>query len=374
MRLIIILFCFLPSLLFSQDLILDTIQHDGIDRDFILNVPTHYDGTKPMALIFNFHGFGSNSTQQMFYGDFRSIAEEEGVILVQPQGTLFGNQAHWNVGGWTNGSTVDDVGFVKTLLEYLVENYNIDETRVYATGMSNGGYMSYQLACQLNDKFAAIASVTGSMTPEIFNNCNPDRPTPVMQIHGTDDLVVPYDGADFSYSIDEVMAYWIEHNNCNPNSFEVEIEDINSMDGTTATYFQYSECDNNITTELFRINGGGHTWPGSVFGGAGTNLDINGTQEIWKFFSKYDINGLLPSSISNVPNLTSVNIFPNPANESINIESTIVQDGKLYNLLGKELKSIKLNEGITSLDLSLYDNGVYFLKTTNSSTRFVLSK
>ena len=366
-----IIICLIPSLLFSQDLVLDTISQDGLERNFIINVPTDYNPNNSYPVIINFHGFGSNSTQQMFYGDFRAIAESEGIILVQPQGTLLGAQAHWNVGGWTNESTVDDVAFTDALLDHLSQRFNIDETRMYATGMSNGGYMSYLLACQLGDRFAAIASVTGSMTPEIIDNCNPSHPTPIMQIHGTSDFVVPFNGADFSLSMDDVLDYWVTFNNCNPTPEEVEILDSNTSDGTTATYFIYSECDNNITNEFYRINDGGHTWPGTAFGGPGTNQDINASQEIWKFFSKYDINGALPSSTEDQIISTSVNVCPNPTSGSLNVFSSDMQEGKVFNLYGQEVLRINLQAGDNSINLHSFQSGLYFLKTQNQSIKII---
>lgn len=373
MKLFAILLCLFPSFIFSQDLILDTIQHDGLDRDFLLSIPTYYDGSESMPVIFNFHGFGSNSTQQMFYGEFRPIAESEGIILVHPGGTLLGAQAHWNVGGFTTGSTVDDVGFTEAMIAYLIENYNIDETRIYATGMSNGGYMSYLLACQLGDRIAAIASVTGSMTPEIEEDCNPLHPTPVMQIHGTVDDVVPYDGADFSLAIEDVIDYWINYNNCSPPPQVIEIADSDTMDGSTATHIIYEFCDANITTELITIDGGGHTWPGSFFNAPGTNQDFNASQTIWDFFSKYDIDGLLPSSVDEA-SLTSVNVYPNPTSGILNIESFSNQDFKVFNILGTEVLSSKLQIGIQYIDLSNLDEGLYFIKTKDQSFKVQLSK
>ena len=373
MKLFAFLLCLLPSIIFSQDLILDTLQHDGIARDFLLHVPTHYDGTKSMPVVLNFHGFGSNSTQQMFYGDFRTIAEQEGFILVHPQGTAFGENPHWNVGGFTTGSTVDDVGFTEKILDHLIDNYNIDETRIYSTGMSNGGYMSYLLACQLGNRIAAIASVTGSMTPETFDDCNPAHPTPVMQIHGTDDLVVPFDGANFSLSIEEVIDYWTNYNNCSAGPQDIQIEDVNTTDGSTALHSIYESCDNNITTELITIDGGGHTWPGTFFGGPGTNQDFSASQIIWEFFSNYDINGLLPTSLEE-PNFTSVNVYPNPTTGILNIESLSSQNFKVYNTLGNEVFTSKLLPGVQEIDISILEEGLYILKSEKQTFKVYLNK
>ena len=148
----------------SQQTITATITHDALQREYILYVPASYTGSNAVPLVFNFHGYTSNATEQMWYGDFRPIADTANFIIVHPNGMLDATgTTHFNV-GW-GGSTIDDVGFTSALLDSISADYNINADRVYSTGMSNGGFMSYQLACQLSDKIAAIASVTGSMSP-----------------------------------------------------------------------------------------------------------------------------------------------------------------------------------------------------------------
>ena len=208
----------------AQQTLYDTIMHDGRKRAFILYIPANYSGEKDVPLLFNFHGYSSNARDQMYYGDFRPLADTAAFLIVHPQGTKLNGITHWNVGGWTIGSTVDDVGFTEALLDSLSARYRIDSMRVYATGMSNGGYMSLLLACRLSNRFAAVASVTGSMTPEMYNQCDPGRPIAVMQIHGTADGVVPYAGTGWSISIKKVLEYWVEANQCNEEAVK---EDIN---------------------------------------------------------------------------------------------------------------------------------------------------
>ncbi len=161
---------------FAQETINASITHDGIQRDYILYIPEIYDGNTTVPLVLNFHGFGSSASQQMFYGDFRDIADTEGFLLVHPEGTTFIGNQFWNVGFPGISSTIDDVGFTEALIDELATLYAIDLDRVYATGMSNGGFMSFLLACQLSEKIAAVASVTGSMTQDTFDDCNAQRP------------------------------------------------------------------------------------------------------------------------------------------------------------------------------------------------------
>ena len=149
--------------------------HNGVLREYYVYTPSSYTPSSNAPLLFIFHGYGSSATNILFYSDFQDRAEQDGFILVYPQGSLLNGVTHWNVGGWTIGSTVDDVGFTEDVIDIITSEYYINTDRIYSTGMSNGGYMSYGLACN-SSKFAAIASVTGSMTPEIDNNCAPDHP------------------------------------------------------------------------------------------------------------------------------------------------------------------------------------------------------
>ena len=277
---------------FAQETVYGSIIHDDLEREYILYVPVDYTGTTPVPLVFNFHGYSLTATFQMWYGDFRPIADRAGFLVVHPQGTLFEGYTHWNVGGRFAGSTVDDVGFTEALIDYLSSEYNIDDTRIYSTGVSNGGFMSFLLACQLSERFAAIASVAGTMTPETYDDSNPQHPTPILQIHGTSDDTVPYDGNEYSKSVDVVIQYWVDYNNCNPTPIITDLPDIDPEDGSTVEHVVYYDGDDGVAVEHFKVIGGGHSWPGAPPVVEGTNYDIDASEEIWSFFSRYDISGL----------------------------------------------------------------------------------
>jgi len=348
----------------AQQTINASITHDGIERDYILYVPEIYDGSTAVPLVLNFHGFGSSASQQMFYGDFRDIADTEGFLLVHPEGTtLIGNQ-FWNVGFPGLSSTIDDVGFTEALIDELATLYTIDLDRVYATGMSNGGFMSFLLACQLSEKIAAVASVTGSMTQDTFDDCNAQLPTPVLQIHGTEDDVVSYNENNLSLPIPDVISYWVDHNNCETTPTTTTLPDVDVSDGSTIEYSVYEDGDNGITTEHMKVIGGGHTWPGSVLNTAGTNQDIDASMEIWLFFSRYDINGLL--STDDYEN-RHVSIYPNPTQSKINLSLNYVKEVhyKLFSPLGKQLMTGTITSGNEEIDISHLPSNIYFLKVGN---------
>jgi len=262
------------------------LQHQGQQRTYILYIPDSYTGNEVVPLVFNFHGYTSNAETIMTYSGLRQLADTEGFIVVYPQGSLYQGSTHWNVGGWTTGSTVDDVGYTEELIDQLINDYAIDPLKIYSTGMSNGGYMSFLLACQLSDRIAAVASVTGSMTPETYGNCDPQHPTPVLQIHGTADVVVPYEGAYWTSAIEEVLGYWAQYNGCNPTATSELLPDKMTNDGSVVERWVYAEGERRVHVEHLKVIGGGHDWPGSW-----GNMDIDTATEIWSFLSIYDLNG-----------------------------------------------------------------------------------
>ena len=353
-----------------------SLEHDGISRDYAVYIPDSYTGDDAVPLLFNFHGFGSNGFEQTFYGDFRSIADTAGFILIHPEGTLISGSAHWNVGGFTAGSTTDDVGFTNAMIDTISANYNINAERIYSTGMSNGGFFSFRLACELSNRIAAIASVTGSMTPETLFACNPQHAMPMMQIHGTTDAVVPYDGGVlWSKSIEDVMTYWINFNNCDATPQVNEVPDMSPNDNCTADHFIYTNPDTEITTEHFKIYDGGHTWPGAPFNFAGTNQDFNASDEIWKFFSRYDINGFNPIITTSTKELeiNKLSVFPNPASSTIQVrgfaEKTMPY--RILNSNGQELKSGVLSGQDQIIDLSELPADLYLLNTGFQSIKIM---
>ena len=267
-----------------------TIHYDGLEREYFIYVPENYTGDEPIPLLFSYHGYTATAEQLMDYVDFFSIADKEGFMLVYPQGSLLAGNTHWNVGGWTNGSTSDDVGFTAALIDVLAAEFNIDTSQVYALGHSNGGFMSFRLACDLSAKIAAIVSVSGSMTPEIYDSCNPDRPVPVMQIHGTADETVPYEGAYWSLSIAEMLEFWVGENECEPVAVKHEIpHSPKTTSDTSVEHTQYVGCNNNVTVEHYKHIGGGHGWLGTVDDLGQSNVDLEINEEIWAFLSQHQI-------------------------------------------------------------------------------------
>ena len=274
----------------AQGTINGTINYEDIDRTFILYVPSSYDSSTKQPLVFNFHGYSSNASEQMAYGDLRSQADANGFILVHPEALddIYG-RSYWNIKGWST-SVHDDVKFVENLINLLMDKYSINAERIYSTGMSNGGFFSFHLACNLSASFAAVASVTGSMTYETFDNCNPRKPTPVMQIHGSLDATVPYKGLDAlnMKPIMDVMEYWKVSNGC--DDYILSLPGILPGTSSWTETYEYNNCLNNTQNVHLYVQGAGHIWPGSRYSSIASP---DSSSRIWGFFSTYDINGVI---------------------------------------------------------------------------------
>ena len=383
-RLTLIILCnFLYFTASAQQTINSSITHNGLQRDYILYIPANYTGTSEVPLLFNFHGYTSNATEQMWYGDFRAIADTAGFIIIHPEGTLDNTgTTHFNV-GW-GASTVDDVSFSEALIDSISSQYSINADRVYSTGMSNGGFMSFRLACELSDKIAGIASVTGSILPSTLTNCNSLHSMPIMQIHGTTDGTVPYLGATgWTEPIGSLVESWASFNNCTLVPQIDNIPDINLSDGSTVEKYSYLNGDNCSEVIHYKITNGDHTWPGTAFASAGTNYDINASKEIWNFLSQYDINGKIncgTAGINEEISTSSLSVYPNPAINNLQIKGleTLknMQSIVITNLSGAiVLKTENIENGI---DVSELSTGLYILQINQLSgvqaIRFTIEK
>ncbi|PCJ83931.1 MAG: hypothetical protein COA57_10200 [Flavobacteriales bacterium] len=336
--------------------------YDGVLRDYILHVPSSYNGSTAVPLVLNLHGYTSDALAQQGYSEFDQVADTAGFIVVYPNGIA--NQ--WNSGfNVPYNSGTDDVGFLSALIDTISANYNIDANRVFSTGMSNGGYMSYRLACELDNKIAAIASVTGSMTPGQVQNCTALRNVPVLQVHGTADPTVLYNGTAWSLSVDSLINYWKSRNNCPSSAVVTNIPDIDPTDNCTATNYYYGLCDNSSEVVLFKIDGGEHTWPGAPVDIGITNHDFSASGEIWDFFYKHPMS-TSPSNISDYSNTNGeVKYYPNPFSNSFTIEldNSKIERLEILNVLGEQMLSVNQpNANILTFNSIHFPKGIYLVK------------
>ncbi|GAA4032931.1 hypothetical protein GCM10022409_16540 [Hymenobacter glaciei] len=314
-----------PATLRAQTTIIRTMQAGGLVREYRLYVPAIYTRTTgAVPLLLNLHGYTSNNQEQENYGDFRPIADTANFLVVHPNGTVDGNgYRFWNTFG-PRGTGVDDVAFISTLLDTLARRYRVDLNRVYSTGMSNGGFMSYELACQLGNRVAAIASVTGSMTASRLAGCTSGRPVPVLEIHGTADFTVPYTGGSVVQfvAIPTLLDSWVQRNGCNPTPTITPVPNINTADGSTAERSVWAGGRNGSVVEHFRIIGGGHTWPGTAYPNGVTNQDISASREAWRFLRRYRLATLLPTrGAVQPPAAPQLLVLPNPATDLLQLDA-----------------------------------------------------
>lgn len=342
--------------------------HGGITRTYNIYVPASYNASQPVPLVLNLHGYTSNAAQQEIYADFRPIADTARFILVHPNGSVQPGTAgtqFWNIG--LTGSSVDDVSFLEALIDTVSAHYNINPSRVYSAGMSNGGFMGYMLACQ-SDRFAAVASVTGSMTTPLYA-CNPVRPVPVIEIHGTADGTVPYGGTTGMAPVADVVSFWVTKNNCSPTPVTTNVPDINTTDGATAEHYLYTGGTGGHTVEHFKVIGGGHTWPGAPFVIGVTCMDFSASREIWRFFSQYQYLG---AGIAGYTQITW-NIWPNPATEKVFVEvpGRQVTGLRILDMQGRTVQQTAGTD-ITSADVHTLHAGQYLVEIRGAG--FVLHK
>lgn len=358
---------------YGQNYISKTMQHDGLTREYSVYIPASYEGASSFPLLFNFHGGNDVIENWQTLADMRPIADTANFILVYPQARpdpSDGNSLNWLPK--TQG-TFDDVSFTSALIDKLASDYQIDQTRIYACGYSLGGEFSYELACKLNSKIAAIGVVARTMQADPNSYCSPIHSTGVLTILGTDDPISPYNGLiwggiEYYISAAATHSYWANHNNCHPTASMITV----SPNVERYTWSTESGC---AYVEELKVIGGGHDWPGS-FG----NMTIDANEEIWQFVSRYDINGLLDCTITsineNYGQRENHKIFPNPFNQELTIEmkSANNTEFKIYTMIGELVSSGKLNSQISTVDLSSLAPGVYILDVGIQSIRIMKAK
>jgi polyhydroxybutyrate depolymerase len=275
-----------------------TITVGDRERVYHLHVPPSYDRTKPLPLVMNFHGGGGNPMQQRRDTQMDAVADKNNFIVAYGQGTsAFGKFLTWNVylsDTYATKKNVDDIGYVKAMLDDLEDLFKIDAKRVYATGYSMGGIISYALACEMSDRIAAIAPVAATMQnpPETRKA---KRPVPVMHFHGMKDDHCLFEGGVGENAKDKMdrpaasegIDWWVKHNGAG---------DKPTKTGKVgeAEFIQYGEDNAPGTVVLWKVWNGGHTWPG----GTSTlpedrvgpvSQDIKASELMWEFFSRHSL-------------------------------------------------------------------------------------
>ncbi len=278
--------------------------HDGLQRSYILHLPSSYNPNDSYPLVLVFHGGGGNAENIQEITNFSQKADDENFIVVYPDGAgkLKRRLLTWNCGfccGYALENNIDDIGFIRELIEHLQEKYQINPNMIYATGLSNGGIMSYYLGAELSDILAAIAPVAAqiggqaTLQEKLWRIPEPNYPVSVIAFNGMNDSRVPYDGGQSIdndtavyrwMSTNESIQFWVNQNQCH------SIPQRNISSSGNIIIDTYSSGKNNTEVQLVTIVNGTHCWPGGQKGwknGAEPTKEISATDLIWDFFENH---------------------------------------------------------------------------------------
>lgn len=259
------------------------LQVGNLKRLYNLHIPSSHNSKKPIPLVLAFHGTGGDGKAMEEQTGFNQLAEQAGFIAVYPDGI----GKHWDARRSTKPETTNDVEFVSALIDDLGKRYNIDRSRIYATGFSNGGMFTHRLACELGDKITAVAIVSATMPENLSRTCKPTKPISVLLMHGTNDPAIPYGSAGIALlSLADTVKFWSNHNRCSPQVVQESLPKTPQM-----RLESYQNCTNETNVRLYTIEGGEHSWPTTQSGTANTpdkpSQGINASAIIWDFLSKY---------------------------------------------------------------------------------------
>jgi polyhydroxybutyrate depolymerase len=269
-----------------------TLTVSGVERTYLVHAGTN--ATHP-ALVLIFHGGGGQGAGMARISGFDAVADRNGFVAIYPDGI----NRHWNDARGLAGRDADDLAFVKAIIARAIAENHVDPKRVYATGISNGGFFSYRLACDLSDQIAAIAPVAAAMPTALAATCKPARSVPIVSFSGTADPLVPYEGGTIGFrrrgQLGEVMpaqksfTLWQQLDRCSPQTASAPAPGDHSDYPVTLT----NACEGRL--RLYTIAGGGHTWPGGVqylpapiVGPTVGSLDASAI--IWDFFRSQSLS------------------------------------------------------------------------------------
>ena len=268
------------------------IVSSGQERKYLLYVSRNYDRAKPTPLVISLHAAALWPTTQMEISQWNRVADEHGFLVVYPSGTdLSGGTNVLPFRVWLlrpEPVLSANVRFISELIDTLAAAYNIDRTRIYANGFSNGGAMAFALSCRLSDRIAAVGTVSAAQD-QPWSWCADSRPMPLFNVHGTADLV-PYNGGTVWISprpFPSVLTWtaeWARRNRCGPNPVE-------SVAADDVTRLEYTACADDAAVVLYTIRGGGHSWPGGKplpeWMVGPPNRSIDATRQMWAFFREH---------------------------------------------------------------------------------------
>lgn len=268
-----------------------SVRIDGRERTYLIDLPPQYDGHSALPVVVVFHGGGGRAQSTRTQTHMSDAGSANGFIAVYPNGTGRSRDRllTWNTGsccGYARNNNVDEVAFMRAMLDSLQRFYAVDAKRIYATGLSNGGMMSYLMGCALSDRFAAIAPVSG----ELSVPCTPAHPVSVLIMHGTADKNLPYDGGTGERALERhdvksvqfAVDSWVGFDRC--------ADKPSVVSSSALVRSTYAKCAGGTSVEVYKIIGGPHAWPGGVKLGPGPDAPstaLDATAVIWQFFATH---------------------------------------------------------------------------------------
>ena len=337
---------------------IQNFEWQGVQRQYLVRTPENYES---LPVMFYLHGLGDNITRLDNEFHFQQIAENFGWMVVIPQALNEGYGTMWNAG--LTASTTNDSGFLMALLDSLALQYPVNQDSIFFTGFSMGGFMSHRMAIEHGDRINAAAPVSGLITTYMANH-TAVAPVRILDIHGTTDPVVGYDGGSeyFGYqlglSVENILNYWINANGCNN---EPVIDTLPDTQNDGLRFVQYVYSGNKELRHL-KVIGGDHSWYRNA-----NQHDIDYMEYIHDFFTgKNTIN-----KVTN-PTTGSMNVYPNPTNGQIKIELESPSTIELIDIQGNIILQKHYDAGIAMLDLNGIGNGIYFIKGNGVTEKIVL--
>lgn len=278
----------------------ESITSGGLRRTYEVHLPSGYDGSREYALVVALHGRLGDGHGMAVVTHFDTVADERGFLVVYPDG-LHRSWADGRGNSPSDKEGIDDVQFLADLMTKMQRQYHADPRRIYVTGISNGGFMSLRVACELADRVAAVGVDAATLSAKTAANCHPARPMPVMMIHGTNDPLVPIAGGELGrngshglvLSHEETIRKWLALDGCHGPATRTEIADESRQD-TPIHVRVWEACAGGAEVRSYVVEGGGHTWPGgkqylpaAFIGKTARNLDAS--EAYWNFFSNYAV-------------------------------------------------------------------------------------
>ena len=289
----------MPSTQAEQDgLIKETIFCENLERESYTHLPQGYVRGHRLPLVLVFHGGFALANRMDRLTGFNDVADQNGFIVTYPQAF----KHHWNDGRNIDGhDNFNDVQFAVAVIDHMIHKYNVDPSRVYACGISNGGFFAQYLALKQPHKVAGVASVAASLPTLIESKQPATNPMSVLYIVGLDDPILPFYGGPLPkmfrdsgsvLPVSQAAQYWVRCNRCNPMPRSLDLPDVDATDGCTVKYANWVGGRHGTEVGVFGIKGGGHTWPGgqqyAAEGTVGkTCRDINASKAIWDFFQNH---------------------------------------------------------------------------------------